>query len=167
MLLYNLDIPLVSPQLLSSGFTSDFRFYDYYIILVHVLPFPLYSIPPVSCSCCIIPCAYLCSPLGFRITTRLGSFIWLPWILMSRSWSLERVDSPSCWSERRSWSVDPQQTAQSSILPGPLWVSRVSLYKLVNTLFYLYLYISKSFILFIYVHFHVLSHLRISDIILL
>jgi len=28
----------------------------------------------------------------------LGSF-WLPWILMSRSWSLELVYSPTCWSE--------------------------------------------------------------------
>jgi len=64
--------------------------------------------------------AYLCTPSGFCLTTRLGSFIWLPWILMSRSWSLERVDSPNCWSEWRSGSVDPQQIIQNSILPGPL-----------------------------------------------
>ena len=41
-------------QLHLSGFTSNFRFYDYYIIPVHVLPFHLYSIPPVSCSYLII-----------------------------------------------------------------------------------------------------------------
>ena len=39
-------------------------------------------------------CAYLCSPLGFRITTRRG--VLTPLDLMSRFWSLERVDSPSC-----------------------------------------------------------------------
>ena len=32
---------------------------------------------------------------------------------------LGAVDSPSCWSEWRSSSVDLQQTIQSSILPGP------------------------------------------------
>ena len=47
-----------------------------------------------------------------------GEF-WLPWILMSRSQSLEHVDSPSCRSEWRSWSVDLQQTVWSSIFPGP------------------------------------------------
>ena len=41
--------------------------------------------------------------------------------------SLESVDSPSCWSEWRSWSMDPQQTVWSSILPGPLCASRVFL----------------------------------------
>ena len=49
----------------------------------------------------------------------LAGEFWLLWILMSRSWSLERVDSPSCRSELHSWSVDPQQTVQSPILPGP------------------------------------------------
>ena len=44
---------------------------------------------------------------------------WLLWILMSRFWSLERVDSPSCWAEWRSGSVDLQQTVQSPILLGP------------------------------------------------
>ena len=48
-----------------------------------------------------------------------GEFHWLPWILMSRSWSLGRVDSPCCWSDWRSGSVNLQQTVQSSILPGP------------------------------------------------
>jgi len=49
MLSYNLVIPLVSPQLLSSSFTSDFRFYDYHTIPVHILLYHLWSIPPVSC----------------------------------------------------------------------------------------------------------------------
>ena len=69
---------------------------------------------------------YLCTPSGIHITTRWGEF-WLLWILMSRSWSLERVDFPSCWSEWRSGNVDLQQTVQSSILPGPLCASRVFL----------------------------------------
>jgi len=40
-------------------------------------------------------------------TSPLVGEFWLPWILMSRSWSLECMDSPRCWSEMRSWSVDP------------------------------------------------------------
>jgi len=56
----------------------------------------------------------------------VGEFC-LPWILMSRSWSLERVDSPSCWPEKCSSSVDLLQTVQSPILPTPLCVSRVFL----------------------------------------
>ena len=55
-----------------------------------------------------------------------GEF-WLLWILMSRSWSLERVDCPSCLPEMRSGSVDHQQTDLSYILPGPLCASRVFL----------------------------------------
>ena len=149
----------VQSNLPVSDFTSDFRFYDYYIMPACILLYHSCSIPPVSCSYLIIPwvlpvwylfapacfcsrhgfqwmimirlyrytCTYLSTPSGFCITTRLGSFIWLPWILMSRSWSLERVDSPSCWSEWRSGSVDLQQTVQSSILPGPLCASRVFL----------------------------------------
>ena len=39
----------------------------------------------------------------------LGSF-WLPWILMSKSWSLELVDAPSYWSELHSGSVNHRQT---------------------------------------------------------
>ena len=39
---------------------------------------------------------------------------------MSRFRSLELVDSRSCWSEWRSWSVDLQQTVQSPIFSGPL-----------------------------------------------
>ena len=43
------------PCLLASGFTSDFRFYDYYIIAVYILLCHLCSIPPVSYSYLIIP----------------------------------------------------------------------------------------------------------------
>ena len=54
----------------------------------------------------------------------LGEF-WLLWILMSRSWSLELGDFLGCRPEKRSGSLDLQQTIWSSILPGPLcafWV---------------------------------------------
>ena len=47
----------------------------------------------------------------------LGSFR-LPWICMSRSWSMELVNSPGCWSEMRSGSVDHQQFVLSSSLSG-------------------------------------------------
>ena len=97
------------PSLLPSGFTSDFRFYDYYHIsyLYPVLLPMFYSISLLllsyhskSSSClislvlyllapaclwsrhgfqCMImirfyryTCAYLCTPSGFRLTTRRG-----------------------------------------------------------------------------------------------
>jgi len=41
-----------------------------------------------------------------------GEF-WLPWIFMSRSWSLELGDSPDCWSE---W-----HNTHSSFLPAFSW----------------------------------------------
>ena len=144
------------PSLLPSGFTLDFRFYDYYHIsysypvllpMFHSISLLLLSyhsmsssclislviyLPDYTCLCsrhgfqCMImirfyryTCTYLSTPSGFCITTRLGSSIWLPWILMSRSWSLERVDSPNCWPEKCSSSVNPQQTVQNSILSGP------------------------------------------------
>jgi len=50
----------------------------------------------------------------------IGEF-WLPWILMSKSWSLRLVDSPDCWSEWRSGSVvDQWKTVWGPILPGHL-----------------------------------------------
>ena len=60
---------------------------------------------------------------------------------------------PRHWSEWRSGSVDLQPTVQNSILPGPLWVSRVFL---LNSW--------VPFILFILVDFLVFPHLRISVI---
>jgi len=63
----------ILPCLLPSGFTSDFRFYDYYYIIVtYILLYRLYSIPPVSCpyllhheyslldiTCYISTCSYM------------------------------------------------------------------------------------------------------------
>ena len=133
-------LKLIQSILLIIGFISDFLFYDDYVIPVHTRHAWMHT------------CARSCSPLGFCFTTRLGSIIWLPWILMSRSWSLGRVDSPSCWSEWRSGSVDLQQTVQNHILPGPLCTSRVFLFvKLVSAL-----------VLFIPVHLFVISQLRMS-----
>ena len=44
------------------------------------------------------------------LASPLAGEFWLPWILMSRSRSLELVDSPSCWPEMRSGSMDHWQT---------------------------------------------------------
>jgi len=52
------------------------------------------------------------------ITPLVGQFL-LPWIYMSRSWGLELVDSPGCWSEMCSGSVDHRQTIQNLFLPTP------------------------------------------------
>ena len=70
-------------------------------------------------------CAYPYSPSGFRITTRRG--VLTPLDPHVQVLELEAVDSPSCWSEWHSGSVDLQQTVQSLILPGPLFGSRVFL----------------------------------------
>jgi len=151
------------PSLLSSGFTSNFWFYDYYYIIgAYILPYHLYTISPISCSCLIIPCVfptwyhllflylllYACAHdtifnawLWLRfIDTRvlifarhlafasplLGEFR-LPWILMSRSQSLELVNSSSCWLEMHNGSVDHRRSVQSPIFPAPLLGSRVFL----------------------------------------
>ena len=50
----------------------------------------------------------LISARHLAFASPLAGEFWLLWILMSRFWSLERVNSPSCWSEWRSGSVDPQ-----------------------------------------------------------
>ena len=158
----NLAIPLVLPQLHSTGFTSDFQFYDYYTIPVHILPstcilshlspaliWSYYESSLLDIICCISTWSCM-----LVLTTRFSMHIydldlsiymclsqhaiWLSHHYSSGSSdssgsscpgfrSLERVDSLSCWSEWRSWSVDPQQTVQSPILSGPLCVSRVFL----------------------------------------
>ena len=89
-------------------------------------------------------CAYLRTPFGISIP--LAGEFWLPWILMSRSRSLKLVDSPSCWSEMCSDSVDQWKTIWGPILPGPLLGSRVFL-----------LWLWASFLLFILVYLFVFS----------
>jgi len=111
----------IKSLLLIISFTPDFLFYGHYVILLH------------TCFICVLTllssefdtCAPPGSPLGF-VSYSPGEFHWLPWILMSRLWSPERVDSPRYCSEWRSGSVDLQPTVQSHILPGPLYASRVS-----------------------------------------
>ena len=61
-------------------------------------------------------CAYQYTPLSIHHTTRWG--VVTP--LYPHVQILELVDSPGCWSEMRSGSVDHQQlTVMSPILPGP------------------------------------------------
>jgi len=57
----------------------------------------------------------------------LGEF-WLPWILMSRSWSMERVDSPSCCLRCAAiaWMIGRPSRAPS--FQAPLLGSRVFLW---------------------------------------
>jgi len=52
-------------------------------------------------------------------TSPLVGEFWLLWIFLSKSWTLELVDSPSCWSEWRSESVDHRQTIWGPILSDP------------------------------------------------
>ena len=130
----------IQSLLLMISFILDFPVSWILCYTVHICIFicVLTLLSPVLDSC--VPPG---SPPGF-VSYSPGEFHWLPWILMSRSWSPERVDFPCCCSEWRSGSVDLLQAFQSSILPDPLWVSRVFLYKLVSAL------------LLILVHFHVL-----------
>jgi len=86
------------------------------------------------------------------LASPLAREFWLFWILMSRFRSLKLVDSPGCWSEMRSGSMDPQQTVKSPILPGPS--VRLSSFSSVNSW--------APFIPFILVHLIVFSHLRLS-----
>jgi len=61
--------------------------------------------------------SYPCTPLGICHTTRWG--VLTPRIFMSRSQSLKLGDSPGCWSEMRSGSVDHRQTVQSLTFQAP------------------------------------------------
>jgi len=145
------------PRMLLSDFTSDFLFYDYYPIHVHILFYHSYFTSLVSYSYLIIPwvlptwyhllCIYLL--LHTMPTTRfsmhdydsvlsihlylsqhaiwhlhhhsLGEF-WLLWILMSRSWSLDRR-GPSCWgSSLLLWSRQIS-CSSSPILAPPWWLA--------------------------------------------
>jgi len=81
----------------------------------------------------------------------LAGEFWLAWILMSRSWSLERVDSPSCWSEWRIWGMDPSRPPEP--YPSRLLVRLLS-FPSVNSW--------APFVLFILVCPFVFSHLRLS-----
>ena len=80
-----------------------------------------------------------------------GEF-WLLWILMSMSRSLERVDSPNCWPEMRSGSMDHRQTVQSPIFQGPPY----------SALEFSCDDSEPPFLLFILVHLLVFSYLRLS-----
>jgi len=103
-----------------------------YLIIPWVFPvwYHLLSIYLLLCVCAYDAVFNACLWFGF-IDTRVliyarhlafaiplvGEF-WLPWILMSRSRSLELVDSLGCWLEWHSENVDHRQTVWSSILPG-------------------------------------------------
>jgi len=89
------------------------------------------SLPPPVCLCSRSGFQYMlfdsdllihvCLPLHATWHSphhSLESF-WLPWIVMSRSRSLELVNSPCCWSEMRSYSMDHWQAVWGLILPGP------------------------------------------------
>ena len=82
----------------------------------------------------------------------LARGFWLPWILMSRSRSLELVNSPSCWPEKCRGSLDLQQTVWSTILLGP--PARLSSFPSVNSW--------ALFLLLILVYPFVFSYLRLS-----
>ena len=74
---------------------------DYTISLLYLPSIAVYLLVP-ACFMFMIQnyhytCAILVRHLAFA--SPLAGEFWLLWILMSRSWSLERVDSPSCWSE--------------------------------------------------------------------
>ena len=84
--------------------------YVYNIVFMHTIQIYWYA------------CAHLYSPFGFRITTRLGSFIWLPWILTSRSWSLELEDS-SCWGPSLLLWSGQISCSSSPILASPCWLA--------------------------------------------
>ena len=90
------------PSLLSSGFTSDFRFYGYYYISCSYPALSLVPIPPVSCSSLIIPWvlpvwylfapACFCSRHGFQrmfiirfLSIHVDVFVHAIWLLPHHS----------------------------------------------------------------------------------
>jgi len=104
---------LLSLCLLLYACTHDtiFNIYSYKLdLLIHVL----------------IPACHL----AFAIPL-VGEF-WLSWILMSRSWKLELVDSPGCWSEWRNKSVFIDWPSEALSFQAPLLGSQIILLWLVS-----------------------------------
>jgi len=75
--------------LLVISFIPDFLFYDDYVIPVHIY----FTCVLTLLSSVLDTCAHPGSPPGI-VSYSPGEFHWLPWILMSRFWSLEPVDFP-------------------------------------------------------------------------
>ena len=105
------------------GFYIGILVYEhYYVILAHILFYHLCSILSVSCSCRIIP--YVClSMLATWLSYHHspGEF-WLLWILMSRSWSLDRR-GPSCWGPSLLLWSRQINCSSSPILAPPCWLA--------------------------------------------
>ena len=95
-------------------------------------------------------CAYACTPLGIRNTTRWG--VLTPLNPHVQILELEAEDSLGCWSEKHSGSVDRQQTRQK---PYPFRPSCLS-----SEFFFCTSW--ASFVLFIIVYLFVFSYLRLS-----
>ena len=93
---------------------------------------------------------YVCH-LAFVIPL-VGEFR-LPWILMSRSRSLELVNSPSCWLEWHSESMDVDKSSEPYSSRPPACLSSFSS---INSW--------APFVLFILVHLLVFPQLRLSMI---
>ena len=102
-------------------------------MMLMLYPF-IYAFPCVLTllSSVLDTCTHPASPLGF-LSHSPGEFHLTPLdshvqvMELGACQNLERVDSPSCWSEWRNGSVDLQQTVQSPILPDPLLGPRVLL----------------------------------------
>ena len=80
------------PQMLSSGSITEFQFDDYHAIPVHTCLYMLlftarFSMHNYDSVLSLHMCLSLLAT-WLLPATRLGSFIWLPWILMSRFWSI-------------------------------------------------------------------------------
>ena len=139
LILWLLYYSCLHPALPLVFYSISLQLLSYYIMHVLCLLSFTISLPAPGCSC--LQHGFQCMLFWFGfIDTRVfiptrhlafatplvGEF-WLPWILMSRSWSLELVDS-SCWSEWRSGSIVDQRKISPRPYPSrPLLVSRVFL----------------------------------------
>jgi len=146
----NLDIPLVSPQLLSSGFTSDFRFYDYYHIscsypalstvfystsLLFLSYYTMSSFCLISLVIYLPSYACLCSRHGFQIhayDSILSIHVYLSWHAIWHSYHHTLGEFWLLWIlMSRSWSLElgdslggwPKRCSGSLDLQQTIWSS--------------------------------------------
>ena len=122
----------------------------YLILLTIYLPAFVYLCSRHSFQCMFMiriyryTCVYLCT----LFASPLAGEFWLPWILMSRSQSLELVDSSRCWSEMRSWSVNHRQAVQSPSFQASCASLEFFFCKLVSALFTIHTCISLCILTF-------------------
>jgi len=108
---------------ITSWLTTCVLFHQSSTIIILYRTYSLFDITYYLSACSCMPCSWydfqyilfwfrfidtrvVIPARRLTFTTPFVGGFWLPWILMSRSRSLELMDSPGCWSKMRSGSIN-------------------------------------------------------------